>query len=503
MTPSDALILAIDQGTTGSTCLLLNARLEVVARATREFPQHFPQPGWVEHDPEELWRSVMDALAATLDEADADASRIAAIGITNQRETCLIWERDGGRPIHRALVWQDRRTAERCRALDAAGHRDLIRARTGLVTDPYFSGTKLAWILDHVEGARAQADAGELAAGTIDSYLLWRLTGGTVHATEPSNASRTMLWPLDARAKADGDSAAWDDALCELLTVPRSILPAVRPCTARFGVTQGVPGLPDGIPIHGIAGDQQSALFGQACFSAGEAKCTYGTGAFVMLNTGDRIVPSAHGLLTTVGWQIGDTTTYCLEGSAFMAGAVVQWLRDGLGLFEHASDVEPLARSVGDSGGVVLVPAHAGLGAPHWRPDARGLIRGLTRGTTKAHIARAALEGIALEVTDLLEAMAKDLGKPLAELRVDGGAAANDLLMQIQADLLGVRLARPAMLETTALGAVFLAGLGAGVWSDTRSLAGSWREDAAFEREAAPARITALREAWNLAIRCA
>jgi glycerol kinase len=503
MTRSDALILAIDQGTTGSTCLLLDARLEVIARATREFPQHFPRPGWVEHDPEELWASVLEALAATLEQADVDTSRIAAVGITNQRETCLVWERDTGRPIHRALVWQDRRTADRCRELDEGGHTELIRTRTGLVTDPYFSGTKLAWILDHVDGARTRARAGELAAGTIDTYLLWRLTAGVEHVTEPSNASRTMLWPLAARANEAGDSEGWDDELCTLLNVPRSILPAVRPCTARFGVTQGVPGLPDGIPIHGIAGDQQSALFGQACFAAGEAKCTYGTGAFVMLNTGDRVVPSSHGLLTTVGWQIGDTTTYCLEGSAFMAGAVVQWLRDGLGLFEKASDIEAMARSVEDADGVILVPAHAGLGAPYWRPDARGLIRGLTRGTTKAHVARAALEGIALEVTDLLEAMAKDLGAPLAELRVDGGAAANDLLMQIQADLLGVSLARPAMLETTALGAVFLAGLGAGIWDDTEALARSWREDARFERRASPATIEALRAAWAEAVRCA
>jgi glycerol kinase len=501
MTPD--LILAIDQGTTGSTCLLLDAKLDVLSRATREFPQHFPQPGWVEHDPDELWESVCAALQATLAHAKVDPSRIAAIGITNQRETSLVWERESGRPIHRALVWQDRRTTKRCQELRDAGHVELIRSRTGLVADPYFSGTKLAWVLDHVAGSRARARAGELAAGTMDTYLLWRLTGGRAHATEPSNASRTMLWPLDARATTDLDAAGWDAEMCELLDVPMQILPSVLPCTARFGTTRGAPGLPDGIPIHGIAGDQQAALFGQACFSAGEAKCTYGTGAFVMLNTGARAIPSEHGLLTTVGWQIGQETTYCLEGSAFMAGAVVQWLRDGLGLIEKSSDIEALARTVEDSGGVVLVPAHAGLGAPHWRPEARGLIRGLTRGSTRAHLARAALEGIALEVTDLLEAMAKDLAQPLRELRVDGGAAANDLLMQIQADLLGVPLARPTMLETTALGAVFLAGLGVGIWSDTQALADSWKRDATFEPRADADWIAPLKSAWAQALPCA
>jgi glycerol kinase len=488
------LILAIDQGTTGSTCLVLDANLNVLSRANREFPQHFPQPGWVEHDPDELWASVLASMQTALE--GIEAARIAAIGITNQRETSLVWDRDTGSPIHRALVWQDRRTTELCAELKAGGHEASIRKKTGLVADPYFSATKLAWVLDHVDGARTRAEAGELAAGTIDTYLLWRLTGGKSHATEPSNASRTMLWPLGAKAGTDG----WDRELCSLLGVPAAILPQVKSCTANFGATAGVPGLPDGIPIHGIAGDQQAALFGQACFSPGEAKCTYGTGAFVMLNTGTRAVPSEHGLLTTVGWEIDGTTTYCLEGSAFMAGAVVQWLRDGLGFFETAQEVENLARSVDDSGGVVLVPAHAGLGAPYWRPDARGLIRGLTRGTTRAHLARAALEGIALEVTDLLTAMASDLGRPLAELRVDGGAAANDLLMQMQADLLGVSLARPQMLETTALGATFLAGLGVGLWSDTAALSRSWKRDASFTPDGDEATLAALRSAWADAV---
>ncbi|MCY0990007.1 glycerol kinase GlpK [Nannocystis sp. ILAH1] len=491
MTTAD-LILAIDQGTTGSTCLLVDPQLRVLARATREFPQHFPQPGWVEHDPEELYASVLAAVAEVLQTSGVAPARIAAVGITNQRETSLLWGRRDGRPLHRALVWQDRRTADTCESLRAAGHEDLIRARTGLLLDPYFSATKLAWVLDHVPGARARAEAGELQAGTIDTYLVWRLTAGAAHVSEPSNASRTLLWPL----KGGG----WDEELCTLLRVPSAILPRVLPCTARFGETRGVPGLPDGIPIHGIAGDQQSALFGQACFGPGEAKCTYGTGAFAVLNTGDTPVASRHGLLTTVGWQIGERTTYCLEGSAFMAGAVVQWLRDGLGFVVKASEIEALAASVPDSGGVVLVPAHAGLGAPYWRPHARGLISGITRGTTRAHIARAALEGIALQIADLLRAMSADIGAPLKALKVDGGAAANDLLMQLQADLLGVPIARPTMLEATALGAVFLAGLGVGVWSDTTALAAAWQQDRAFTPSRPTTALATLRSNWERAL---
>ena len=496
------LILAIDQGTTGTTCLLVRPDLSVVARATKDFPQHFPEPGLVEHDPTELWQSVLTAIGEVLAQAEIQASAIACIGITNQRETSLVWEREGGRPIHRALVWQDRRTADVCAALRTRGLDATIRERTGLVTDPYFAATKIAWTLDHVDGARARADAGELAAGTIDTYLLWRLTGGDVHATEPSNASRTMLWPLKARA---GDGDGWDPELCDLLRVPKALLPEVLPCAGVFGKTRGVPGLPDGIPISGMIGDQQAALFGQACFSPGEAKCTYGTGAFVMLNTG-AVVRSGHGLLTTVGWQLGNgDVTYCLEGSAFMAGAVVQWLRDGMKMFATAPEVEDLARSVPDSGGVVLVPAHAGLGAPHWRPEARGLLRGLTRGTTKAHVARAALEGIALEVTDLVEAMVADLRAHdaqarLEQLRVDGGAATNDLLMQIQADLLGVSLDRPTMLESTALGAVFVAGLGVGIWSDREALRDAWKRDRRFDPSPDRAWTETLRERWAVAV---
>ncbi len=507
---STPLILAIDQGTTGSTCLLVDSDLQVRARSTHDFPQHFPSPGLVEHDPEELWTSVLKGIreVRAVMESSGEPHEIAAIGITNQRETSLIWSRETGAPIHKALVWQDRRTAKRCDELKARGHEPLIRERTGLVLDPYFSATKLAWTLDNVEGARDAAARGELAAGTIDTYMLWRLTNGASHATEPSNASRTMLWPLEGRA---GSERAWDLELCDLLRVPDSLLPSVHPCTHRFGETRAVPGLPDGVPIHGIAGDQQAALFGQACFARGEAKCTYGTGAFIMMNTGEAPVASKHGLLTTVGWQLGDVTTYCLEGSAFMAGAVVQWLRDELKFFATAPEIEAMASSVADSGGVVLVPAHAGLGAPHWRPDARGMLSGLTRGSSRAHIARAALEGIALQVGDLVQAMIADLAATtssddsnalrLQRLRVDGGAAANNLLMQIQADVLHAALDRPRMLETTALGAVFLAGLGCGLWEDQTALTNAWVKDRSFEPSGASGEIEALRARWNEAVR--
>jgi glycerol kinase len=486
------LILAIDQGTTGTTCLLVDPELRVVAQAKHEFPQHFPQPGWVEHDPEELWASVLAGISDVLERSRVPRTSIAAIGITNQRETTLVWDRASGERVHRAIVWQDRRTASMCESLQRAGHHERVAALTGLRIDPYFSGTKLAWLLEHVSGVREAAWAGKLAAGTVDTYLLWRLTAGASHMTEPSNASRTLLWPLEG--------GGWSEELCELLGIPPAILPKVGPCTAEFGVTRGVTGLPDGIPIRGIAGDQQAALFGQACFAEGEAKCTYGTGAFVVLNTGSRIVPSKHELLTSVAWQIGDETTYCLEGSAFMAGAVIQWLRDQLGLIEHAADVEALARTVSDSGGVVLVPGHAGLGAPHWRPHARGIIRGITRGTGRGHLARAALEGIALQIADLVEAMAADTGQSVAVLKVDGGASGNDLLMQIQADLLELPLERPTMQEATALGAVFLAGLGVGIWPDREALRATWRRDRRFDPAPDAGALGLLRERWKEAV---
>jgi glycerol kinase len=466
------LILAIDQGTTGTTCVLLDRALTVRAKVNREYPQIYPQPGWVEHDPEAIWKSVTITIEAVLAEAGASGKDVAGIGITNQRETTLLWERASGRPIANAIVWQDRRTADLCAALKQAGHEARVRERTGLVLDPYFSGTKIKWLLDHVDGARARAGRGELAFGTVDSFLVWRLTAGAVHATDATNASRTLLFDLTEQR--------WSDAMCALLDVPRELLPAVRSSSEVYGQTRGVPGLPDGIPVAGIAGDQQAALFGQACFARGDAKCTYGTGAFLLLNTGNKPVVSRHGMLTTVAWQLDGETTYALEGSAFIAGAIVQWLRDGLGIIKSASEIEALARSVPDTGGVVVVPSLVGLGAPYWRPEARGLISGLTRGTTRAHVARAALEGIAFSIHDLLAAMQKDAGVPLATLKVDGGAADNDLLMQFQADILGCAISRPAVIETTALGAAFLAGLATGTWKSAADIAGGWREQRRF-----------------------
>jgi len=485
-------VLAIDQGTTGSTVLVIDEALEVRGRATCEFEQHYPQPGWVEHAPADILSSVAKALSGALAQSGVDPHQIACIGITNQRETTLLWDRATGAPVHRAIVWQDRRTADRCAALREAGHEAMVRARTGLLLDPYFSGTKLAWLLDHVPGARASAERGELAFGTVDSFLVWQLTGGEAHVTDASNASRTLLFDLHT-----GD---WSSALCALLGVPAEVLPTVVDSSAVYGVTRGVAGLPDGIPVAGMAGDQQAALFGQACFEPGEAKCTYGTGAFLLMNTGERAVPSTNGLVTTVAWRLGGRTTFALEGSAFIAGAAVQWLRDGLGLIRTAAEVEALAARVPDTGGVYFVPALTGLGAPHWRPDARGVISGITRGTTAAHLARATLEGIAYQNADILDAMQRDLGRPLTRLKVDGGACANDLLMQFQADLLGVSLVRPAMVETTALGAACLAGLAAGVWSSLEDVRRAWREVRRFERAMSAEQVAAHRAGWQRAV---
>jgi glycerol kinase len=487
MTDGD-VILAIDQGTTGTTALLLDRDVRVVAAHNVEFPNHYPRPGHVEHDVAEIWASVEAAVRGAL--AAAGAVTIRAIGITNQRETSLFWDRETGAPIHRALVWQDRRTADRCRDLKAAGHEARFKERTGLVLDPYFSGTKAGWLLDHVPGARARAAKGELLFGTIDAWLAWRLCGA--HATDPSNASRTLLYNIR--------EMRWDAELCDILGVPMACLPRVCDNAEVLGETRGLGFLPDGIPVAGMAGDQQSALFGQACFAPGAAKCTYGTGAFVLMNTGTWPVRSDSGLLTTVGWRLDGETTYALEGSAFIAGAAVQWLRDGLGLIEKASDIEALAASVPDSGGVVFVPALAGLGAPHWRPDARGLFTGITGGTTKAHIARAVLDGIALQISDILRAMATDAGTPLTELKVDGGAARNDLLMQFQADVLGVTCVRPTVLETTALGAAFLAGLGAGLWPNTDAIRAAWAEDRRFRPDMDAASRDAHLTAWAAAV---
>ena len=484
-------ILALDQGTTSSRAIVFDHHGLIRAVAQREFEQIFPRPGWVEHDAEEIWATQLAVAREAIEEAGLSADDVAAIGITNQRETTVVWDRETGWPIHHAIVWQDRRTSDFCGALKAEGHEALFRERTGLVLDPYFSGTKVRWLLDHVEGARAKAAAGELAFGTIDAWLVWNLTGGRVHVTDPSNASRTLLFNIHT-----GD---WDDDLLGILDVPRSLLPDVRPSSEVYGET--AEGLFDAaIPIAGIAGDQQAALFGQLCTKPGMVKNTYGTGCFMLMNTGTEAVPSKNNLLTTVAWAREGRTEYALEGSIFIAGAVVQWLRDGLGLIDSASEVEALAASVPDNGGVYLVPAFAGLGAPHWDPYARGAILGLTRGTTAAHLARAALEGIAFQVADVLEAMEADAGIRLAELRVDGGASKNDLLLQFQADLLRVPVVRPKVLETTALGAAYLAGLAVGFWDGLDDLAEQWVEDRRFLPAMPEAEVRRLREGWKKAL---
>jgi glycerol kinase len=485
------LILALDQGTTSSRAILFDHDGLPRAVAQREFRQIFPQPGWVEHDPAEIWSSQMAVAAEVLAQAGLSPQDLAAVGITNQRETTLVWERATGKPIANAIVWQDRRTAPFCDGLRARGAEALVRDRTGLVIDAYFSGSKVAWLLDNVPGARGRAEAGELAFGTVDSWLLWNLTSGSVHATDASNASRTMLFNIHT-----GD---WDDELLRLLTVPRSLLPQVRPSSGVFGTVSSKVG-PTGVPIAGIAGDQQAALFGQACHRPGMAKNTYGTGCFMLQNTGTKPVASANRLLTTVAWRAGGTTEYALEGSIFIAGAVVQWLRDGLGLIRSSADVEALAATVPDNGGVFFVPAFAGLGAPQWDSYARGTLIGLTRATTAGHIARAALEGIAYQVADVLDAMRRDSGIALSELRVDGGASVNAALMQFQADVLGVPVVRAATAETTALGAAYLAGLAVGFWKDPAEIAARWQAGARFEPRMPPAQAKALRERWRLAV---
>ena len=490
-------ILAIDQGTTGSTALVMDTSGRSLGRSNHEFPQHFPQPGWVEHDPEEIWQSVLDAVRDALAAAGVGGGQIGAIGITNQRETTLLWDRKTGRAVHRAIVWQDRRTAERCAELRRGGHEPRVREVTGLVLDPYFSGTKLAWLLDNVPGARARAAAGELGFGTIDSFLVHRLGGGAEHGaphvSDVSNASRTLLMNLRQRA--------WDPGMCELLGVPAAVLPRIVPSAGAIGKTLAVPGLPDGIPIAGRAGDQQASLFGQACFSEGDAKCTYGTGAFVLTNCGAEPVPSNFGLLTTMGWQIGDEVVYALEGSCFIAGAAVQWLRDGLGIIDSAREIEELARSVPSSDGVSFVPALAGLGAPYWDADARGVICGLTRGTTRAHLARATLEAIALQVNDLIGAMSADLGRPVARMRVDGGAAANGLLMQLQADFSNLVVERPTELESTARGAAMLAGVGAGLFASDRAASQMVALDRSFQSSMSAEERGWRLEGWRDAVR--
>jgi len=467
-----AYILALDQGTTSSRAILFDDTGKVCSMAQREFQQHFPKPGWVEHDANEIWQSQLMVAKDAIRNAGVVAADIKAIGITNQRETTVLWDRATGRPLHRAIVWQDRRTATLCEQLRAAGHEELFRSRTGLLLDPYFSGTKLKWLLDNVPEARERAQRGELAFGTIDSWLAWNLTGGRLHITDASNASRTLLYDIHR--------GVWDEQLLAILDIPRSVLPSVRASSEVYGSSDPHL-LGAAIPLAGIAGDQQAATFGQACLQPGMAKNTYGTGCFMLMNTGTQAVPSHHRLLTTIGWRIGDTTNYALEGSVFMAGAIIQWLRDGLGFLNRTDEVEALAHGVPNSGGVVLVPAFAGLGAPWWEPEARGTLFGMTRGTTQAHIARAALDAIACQTADILSSMEQDSGVKLAELRVDGGASKNDLLMQIQADLLGVPVARPRTTETTALGAATLAGLAVGLWKSPSELAAHWAEDQRFE----------------------
>ena len=485
-------VLALDQGTTGSTALVVDVTGAVRARGYAEVPQHYPRPGWVEHDPEDLWTTVERAATQALKTAGITGDDVAAIGITNQRETTTVWDRATSAPIHRAIVWQCRRTAAACDRLRAEGHEAMVRERTGLVLDAYFSGTKIAWILDQVPDARRRAARGQLAFGTVDTWLLWKLTRGRVHATDVSNASRTLCLNLA--------SVDWDERMCALLRVPREVLPTIVDSSGPCGETSDLGWLPGGIPIAGIAGDQQAALFGQACFKPGEAKNTYGTGCFALANTGERPVTSSHGLLTTIAWRIGGRTTYALEGAVFVAGAAVQWLRDGLGIIASAAETDGLARSVPDTGGVYFVPAFVGLGAPYWDQHARGTIVGVTRGTTRAHLVRATLEAIAWQSRDVLEAMAADAKVRLPGLKVDGGAVANDFLCQFQADVLDTAVIRPKVIETTALGAAYLAGLGAGVWRSLDVLAERHPIERTFTPKMDAARRARGYEGWRRAV---
>lgn len=485
-------ILSIDQGTTGTTGLLIDMRGEIVAHGYQEFTQHYPRPGWVEHDPAEIWE-VTHRVIADLIDTHGDTDQIAAIGVTNQRETTVVWERKTGRPIHPAIVWQCRRTSEICADLKERSLEEEVRAKTGLVLDPYFSATKIAWILDQVDGARERAERGELAFGTIDTWLLWYLTGGKVHVTDYTNASRTMLFNID--------TLTWDDELLDLLRVPKSVLPKVQPSGSIFGRTQNILPLPDGIPIAGIAGDQQSALFGQLCTRTGMAKNTYGTGCFLMLNTGDQRVHSKSGLLTTLACGLDQRPVYALEGSVFIAGAAVQWLRDGLHLINTAAETEPIAASVPDSGGVFVVPAFTGLGAPYWDAEAQGAILGLTRGATRAHIVRATLESIALQTADVVTAMHTDAEIELDRLRVDGGAVANNFLMQFQADILGIDVERPTRIETTGLGAGYLAGLTMGVWNGVHELESHRQIDKIFSPQIGADQRQEKLDGWKNAVR--
>jgi glycerol kinase len=485
-------VLAIDQGTTGSTALVLGRDGKVLGRATEEFTQHYPQPGWVEHDPEEIWRVSLGVIGTALSEASLAAGDLRAVGITNQRETTIVWDRVSGEPVHRAIVWQSRQTAEICQEIRENGLEPAITEKTGLVVDPYFSGSKVKWILDRYPEARPRAENGDLVFGTIDTWLLYKLTGGEVLATEPTNASRTLLYDIR--------SLAWDPELLEIFGVPEAMLPEVKPSSGIFGSTVPVGDLPGGVPVAGIAGDQQAALFGQACWQPGMVKNTYGTGCFVVLNTGSELHKSSCGLLTTVCCDAGGGAAYALEGSVFTTGAAVQWLRDEMGLIGSAVETEKIASRVRDTQGVYVVPAFAGLGAPYWDMDARGAIVGLTRGSGREQIIRATLDSIAYQTRDVVDAMNCDGSTAVHELRADGGAAANNLLMQFQADILGVPVVRPRLLETTAAGAAFLAGLGAGVWRDSGELEEVWCEDRRFEATMDPVEREGLYGGWRAAV---
>ncbi|MGD0579198.1 MAG: glycerol kinase GlpK [Bryobacteraceae bacterium] len=486
-----AYLLALDQGTTSSRAIVFRDDATIVGVAQREFTQLYPQPGWVEHDPREIWSTQVAVAIEALGEAGLAPSQIAALGITNQRETTIVWDRKTGEPVYNAIVWQDRRTADFCSQLKGDGVEPEVQSRTGLLLDPYFSGTKLRWILDHVKGARARAGRGELAFGTVDTWLIWNLTGGRVHATDVSNASRTLMLNLE--------TAGWDDEMLRLLGVPRAMLPEVLASSSLYGEVTS-PLVRWSFPIAGVAGDQQAALFGQACFEPGMGKNTYGTGCFLLQNTGTAPVVSKNRLLTTIAWRTSESLEYALEGSVFIGGAVVQWLRDGLKLIRSAAESEALAASVPDSGGVFLVPAFVGLGAPHWDPYARGAMFGLTRGTTEAHVARAALESIALQSADLSEAMNLDAQQELRELRVDGGACRNNLLLQMQADFLQVPVVRAAVTETTALGAAYLAGLATGVYKNTGEISSQWRAERRFDPQMPAEQAGTLRARWKRAV---
>jgi len=487
----EKFILAVDQGTTSSRAIIFDKKGSIKSIAQKEFTQHYPQPGWVEHDANEIWSSQASVIIEAITKAGLHADSIAAVGITNQRETTVIWDRDTGEPIHNAIVWQDRRTSEFCSDLKAKGFEGMIKEKTGLLLDAYFSGTKIKWILDNVDGAREKAEEGKLAFGTIDSWLIWKLTDGKKHVTDVTNASRTLLFNIHKRE--------WDNEILELLDIPKSLLPEVKSSSEVYGeISPSLFNVP--IPIAGIAGDQQSALFGQMCTNPGMLKNTYGTGGFLVFNTGDKPIASKNNLLTTIAWEVDGKVTYALEGSIFIAGAVVQWLRDGLGIIKSSEEVEELANSVEDNGGVYLVPAFAGLGAPHWDQFARGSISGLTRGTTAGHIARAALEAIAFQTADVLKAMESDSGLKVTELRVDGGATANNLLMQFQSDLLGIPIIRPKISETTALGVAYLAGLAVGYWDGHEDIANQWEIDKKFEPKMSSEQTEELLGNWNKAV---